>query len=93
MNQVNEKEIEERIKLQQQINAMESLVEQYMTNEAISRYGNIKSVNQEKALQLIALLAKLIQERQVTSKLTDDQLKQILIQLDTGKKETKIIRK
>ena len=93
MNQVNEKEIEERIKLQQQINAMESLVKQYMTNEAISRYGNIKSVNQEKALQLIALLAKLIQERQVTSKLTDDQLKQILIQLDTGKKETKIIRK
>ena len=93
MDQVNDKDLQEKVKLQQQINAMEIFIKQYLTNEAITRYGNIKSVNQEKALQLIAILAKIIQENQIKEKITDDQLKQILMQLDTGKRETKIIRK
>lgn len=91
--QTNEREIQERIKLQEQINALENLAKQYMTNEAISRYGNLKSAHKEKALQLIAVIAQLVQNNQIKEKLTDTQLKQLLLQLDEPKKETRIIRK
>lgn len=93
MNENEEKEMREKLKLQQQINALETLAKQYMTNEAISRYGNIKSAHKEKALQLIAIIAQLIQQNQIKEKITDAQLKQLLINLNEPKRETKIIRK
>mgnify|MGYP001598766610 CR=1 FL=1 len=93
MNENEENEMQEKLKLQQQINALETLAKQYMTNEAISRYGNIKSAHKEKALQLIAIIAQLIQKNQIQEKITDAQLKQLLINLNEPKRETKIIRR
>ncbi len=92
MNEVNDKEYQERTRLQEQINALENLAKQYMTNEAISRYGNIKVTNKEKALQLITVIAQLIQQHKIKEKITDTQLKQLLMQLDEPKRETKIRR-
>ncbi len=94
MDETNyQKEIQERIKMQQQIAAVENLVKQYMTNEAITRFGNIKSAYKEKALELIAVIAQLIQQNQLKEKISDEQLKQLLSHLDNPKRETKIIRK
>ncbi|MBS3174463.1 hypothetical protein J4440_01135 [Candidatus Woesearchaeota archaeon] len=92
MNQTNENDSQERIKLQEQINALETFVKQHLDNEAITRLGNIKSVDQGKALQIIVLLSKIIQENKIDI-ISDEQFKQILKQLDSEKRETKIVRK
>jgi len=80
----------EQQKLQQQIMEIEKLAKQQMTNEAISRYGALKSAHQERALQAIAVIARLAQENQIKEKITDEQFKSLLQQLDSEKKEFKI---
>lgn len=90
---MNEQETQEKIKLQNQILEVEKMVKNYMTNEAIARYGNLKSAHPEKALGSIALIARLIQENKITEKITDDQFKQLLMNMEPGKRESKISRR
>ena len=90
---MNQEELQEKMKIQQQVLQIENLAKQYMTKEAIARYGNIKAANQEKSLQIIALIAQLSQSNQITEKLTDDQFKEILRKIEEPKKEIKIIRR
>lgn len=87
---MNENEAEERKKLQQKILEIESIAKAYMTQEAISRYGTLKSAHQEKALQAIALIAQLVSQKQIKEKITDQQFKQLLMRLEPEKRETKI---
>lgn len=90
---MNEQELQEKMKLQQQVLQMENFAKQYLTNESISRYGNIKAANKEKALHITALICQLAQSKQIPEKLTDEQFKSLLLQLESPKKETKIIRR
>ncbi|MBW3003537.1 hypothetical protein KY328_03170 [Candidatus Woesearchaeota archaeon] len=87
--QKQQQDIEE---FNQQVNTLETAVKQHLTKEALSRYGNLKSAHPEKAVQLLTILAQIIQ----TGKLQvigDEQLKDILQRMEPPKKEFKITRK
>ncbi len=83
---------EEQAKVQQQIEYMENIVRQFLTKEALARYGNLKTAHQEKALQLLIVLFQAIQKGQVQNKIDDSTLKKVLEQLTPKKREIKIKR-
>lgn len=56
-----------------------------MTKEAIERYGNLKSAHPEKAIHAITVIIQLIQSNQLTQKLSDEDFRSILIQLEQKK--------
>lgn len=85
-------EQEERQKLQEQIATLEALAKQWMTAEALTRWGTLKSAHPEKALQIAALIAQRAQQGHLKQKLTDVELKSLLAYLQAPKKETKIRR-
>lgn len=80
---------EQQQKIRQQIDALENIVRQKLTKEALSRYGTLKSAHPERAIQLLTLLAQHISEFDV---LDDAQLKTILGQMAPDKKEINIKR-
>lgn len=71
---------QEQAEFQQQVQALETGVKQHLTREALARYGNIKAVDGQKAVQLCLVLAQLIKEQRM-SIVTDEQLKIILQQI------------
>lgn len=83
---------QEEIQLRQQIEALENLAKQYMEKEAISRYGNIKIAHPEKAVHVIAVIAEAVRNGSIKEKITDEQLKEFLRELQEPKKEFKIRR-
>ncbi|MBI2148056.1 hypothetical protein HYU23_00090 [Candidatus Woesearchaeota archaeon] len=84
---------DEARKIQEKILEIETMAKKFMTQEAISRYGTLKSAHIQKALQAIALIAQLASQNQIKEKITDEQFKQLLMRLEPEKKETRIIRK
>ncbi len=87
-NQVQEEE-----QIQDQISQLETLVKQYLTREALERYGNLKTAHTEKAVRVLAVLGQMIQSGQIKSQINDIQFKEILKQLEPKKKEFTIKRK
>jgi programmed cell death protein 5 len=83
---------EENQKVQDQVEQLEAAVKRFMTKEAIQRYGNLKVAHSEKAVQLLVILGQALQQGQITKKITDLQLKNILKQMQQGKKEFNIKR-
>ena len=83
---------QEHAQIQQQIEQMEEIVKQFFTKDALARYGNLKTVHHEKALQLIMILFQAIQKNQIQGKIDDSTLKKVLEQLTPKKKEIKIHR-
>ena len=86
-------EMQEQLKLQQQLAQLESSAKQYMTKEAIQRYGNLKVAHPQKALEVIMLLAQLIQNGQLKDKVDDYALKEFLLKTQQQKREFKLMRK
>ncbi len=84
-------EIKEQIELNQQIEMLENIAKQYLSKEAISRYGNLKSAHPDVAIQAIAVIAQAA--GQIKEKISDEQFKNILKQIQKPKKEFKILRK
>jgi len=82
----------EQAQIQQQIEQMEEIVRQFMTKDALARYGNLKTAHQEKALQLLVIMFQAIQKGQIQSQIDDSTLKKVLEQLTPKKKEIKIKR-
>jgi len=80
---------QENAQIQQQIEQMESIAKQFMTKEALARYGNLKTAHQEKALQLLLVLFQAIQKGQIHGKINDSTLKKVLEQLTPKKREIK----
>ena len=87
------KEYQENLKTQQKIMEIENVAKRYMSGEAISRYGALKSAHPQKAIQAIALIAQLGSQNEIPEKINDEQFKNLLLKLEPEKKETKIIRK
>ena len=85
-------ENEEKVKIQEQILALETVAKQWMSAEAITRYGTLKAAFPEKALQLIAIIAQLSQQGQLKQKLSDEEVKALLRHMEPERKETKIRR-
>ncbi|MBN2111794.1 hypothetical protein JW707_01715 [Candidatus Woesearchaeota archaeon] len=87
-----QRQAEEQAQLNQQISQLESIVKTILTKDALQRYGNLKAAHPEKAVQLLALIGQLIQSGKIR-KITDDELKKMLIMLEPKKKQIKITRK
>ena len=85
-------EINEQIKLEQQIVALEEFAKQYLSKEAITRFGILKSAHPQKALQVIAFIAQIAQNGQIKEKISDEKFKEILKEFDKNikKKEFKL---
>ena len=87
---MSQEDIQKQIEFQKQIQVLETTVKQYLTKEAITRYGNIKAAHQQKAIQMITILAQLIQSGQITEKIDDAQFKEILLKMQEPQQKTKI---
>ena len=86
-------QLEEQQQLQQQIEQLETVVKQFLTKEALERFGNLKAAHKEKAIQLLAILGQAIQQGQIKEKINDDQLKELLKKMQPEKKDFKITHK
>ncbi|MEM3730151.1 MAG: DNA-binding protein [Candidatus Bathyarchaeia archaeon] len=80
-------QIEQQLELQKQ-----ALLRKILTPEARQRLTNLKMVKPEFTEQLELQLIQLAQQGRLPIPLSDAQLKQILIQLQAHKRETKIRR-
>ena len=65
------------------------VAKKYMVPEAYERLMNVRLSNQELYAQLINIVLSMVQSGRITSKLTDEQLKEILGRL-TYREEPKI---
>jgi len=83
----------EEAQVQQQLEALESLVRNFLDKDALARYGALKTAHPEKASQLLLILGQAIHSGTVKEKLTDEQLKDILRKITPQKKDTRIQRK
>lgn len=90
---MNQEDIQKQLELQKQIQLLETTVKQFLAREAITRYGNIKAAHPQKAMQIITILAQLIQSGQIKEQINDAQFKEMLLKLQEPKQETKITRK
>src|SRR3989344_1694614 len=66
-------ELKEQIELNQQIELLENIAKQYLSKEAISRYGNLKAAHPDVAIQAIAVIAQAA--GQIKEKISDEQFK------------------
>ena len=90
---MNDLELQKQIEFQQQVAQLENLVKGHLSNDAISRYGNLKSAHPEKAMQALVVLSQMIQSGQISDRIDDEMLKNILIRMQPEKREFKIRRK
>ena len=81
-------QMEQQLELQKQ-----ALLRKILTPEARQRLANLKMVRPEFTDQLELQLIQLAQQGKLPIPLADEQLKQILVQLQSQKRETKIRRK
>lgn len=86
-------EYQEQLKLQEQIEQLEMVAKQFLSPDAISRYGTLKSAHPEKAIQSLAMIVQLAQQNKLVGKLTDAEYKALLVQLTPQKREFKINKK
>lgn len=82
-----ETQAEQQLELQKQ-----ALLRKILTTEARQRLTNLKMIKPEFTKQLELQLIQLTQTGKFRIPITDEQLKQILIQLQGKKRETKIRR-
>ena len=83
---------QEQSQFQQQIEQIEDVVKQFLTKDALMRYGSLKAAHQEKALQILLILFQAIQKGQIKGKIDDSTLKKVLEQLTPKKREINIKR-
>jgi len=81
-------QMEQQLEVQKQ-----ALLRRILTPEARQRLANLKMVRPEFTEQLELQLIQLAQQGKLQIPITDAQLKQILIQLQAQKRETKIRRR
>jgi len=79
--QAQEQEVNQQIKL---------IISKILSPEARSRLGNIRAANPEYARQVEVLLIQLAQSGRLPKEIGDEQLKQILLKIKEGQRETKI---
>jgi programmed cell death protein 5 len=83
----NKGEMQQQLELQKQ-----AILRSILTPEARQRLTNLKMVRPEFTSQLELQLIQLAQQGKIPTPLEDEQLKQILIQIQSRKRETKIRR-
>ena len=86
-------EEQQRAQVQQQIEIQkQALLRRILTPDARRRLTNLKMVKPEFAQQLELQLIQLAQQGKIAIPITDEQLKEILVRLQSGRREFKIRR-
>ena len=86
-------EEQRNVQMQQQLELQkQALLRSILTPEARQRLANLKMIRPEFTSQLELQLIQLAQQGKISIPLTDKQLKQILIQIQSRKREIKIRR-
>jgi len=84
---------QQRVQMQQQIEMQkQALLRRILTAKARQRLTNLKMVKPDFTEQLELQLIQLAQQGKVNIPITDEQLKDILIRLQSGRRKTKIRR-
>lgn len=86
------KQAEKQAEAQKQVEVLEKVAKEYLSKEAIARYGNLKSAHPEKAIKAMTVLLQLIQQGYIKNPLTDEEFKNLLMQMD-GNVKSFTIRK
>ncbi len=86
-NQDLQKQLEDQTKMQQQIEMLEGIAKQFLSKDAVERYGRLKVAHQAVAIKSIALIAQAAQLGQLKEKLSDAEFKELLTKIQEGKKE------
>lgn len=81
---------QENQQLESQLEQLETAVKQFLSKEALQRYGNIKAAHKDKAVQMLVILGQAIQQGKIREKISDKDLKDLLKKLQPEKKEFKI---
>jgi len=86
-------EEQQQIQVQQQIEIQkQALLRRILTSDARRRLTNLKMVKPEFAQQLELQLIQLAQEGRIKIPVTDEQLKEILVRIQSSRREFKIRR-
>jgi programmed cell death protein 5 len=86
-------EEQQRVQVQQQVEMQkQAVLRRILTPDARRRLNNLKMVREEFASQLELQLIQIAQQGRTTIPITDEQLKGILIQLQSHRREPKIRR-
>ena len=88
-----QKKMQEQLEMQQQLEQLEAVAKRFMSPEAIARYGNMKVVHTEKAIQSIIVIAQLVQKGKIQEPISDEQYKNLLMRLHPEKREFTITKK
>ena len=86
------RQMEDQQQMQEQITQLEGLVKQYLTKDALQRYGNLRIAHQEKAVRVLAILGQMIQAGHIKNQIDDTQFREILKRLEPKKTEFNIKR-
>ncbi|MBS3164634.1 hypothetical protein J4439_04335 [Candidatus Woesearchaeota archaeon] len=84
-------DFQQEMALQQQVAQLEAIAKQFLSREALVRYGTIRTAHPEAALQAAMVVARLGQGGKV-KELSDEHFKEILKQITPKKREIKISR-
>ena len=85
--------LQERIKLKQQVELIENAAKACLDKEALQRYGNLRIDHQEKAFQIATVIVQAVQEGAIRQQITDTEFKAMLQSLQEPKKEFKFSRR
>ena len=84
---------QQRIQMQQQIEMEKQVIlRRILTADARQRLTNLKMVKPEFAAQLELQLIQLAHQGRINTPITDEQLREILIKLQSGRRDIKIRR-
>lgn len=86
VSHINQANIEQ-LRMQQQMDALEVNAKQFLSKDAVLRFGNIKAVNPELALKIAALIVQLVQAGQLDGQINDEKFKELLRHLQGAKRE------
>ncbi len=90
---MDQKELNEQLKMQQQVEALELQAKQLLDSQALQRYGNIKLAYPDKALRVAMIIVQAQQMGTIKNKLTDNEFKELLAHMQEPKKRFQFTRK
>lgn len=65
-------------------------MKQWLSADAITRYGNVKAAHPEQAIRILTVMAQLVENGQIRRQVSDDEFKSILQAMQSSKKEMKV---
>ena len=68
---------DQKLGLESIVKRLEIIVKQFLTKDALVRYGNLKAEHPEKAVQILVILGQAAQSGKLKEKIDDEKLKEL----------------